>query len=150
MKKQVDASSYTTSRDTTSRQSYVSNKVKHLYRRSLFWIDGIGHLVLGPIALFFLFPLANVLGISALAAFVFFVAFTVYGPVIVLVHSYALDIRPLWITATVGNALFLVTVALSILVHSLPAVSLVVHLLALASALGVLGLLMMARATARS
>lgn len=106
----------------------------------LFWIDGIGHLVLGPLAFIFSQDLSEIVGIPADRLEQFFVLFTLYGFWAVFAPKKFSD-KTAIIGGLIANGLFIVLIMLSAAVHSLSLLSLFLHVAVIVSAITVMSVL---------
>ncbi len=96
-------------------------------------VDGVPHVVLGPLVLLGHKQMADAIGVPRQALLVFAAAFTLYG-VVVLVGLRPASV-PGWlmVTAVLGNAAFLMAVMLSNAVHDLTVAGRWAHVLVLLS-----------------
>ena len=100
-------------------------------------VDGISHLVLGPVALGAVRPAARVLGVPERRLAAFLAAFTAYGGVVVACSRPAQDPARLFGVVTAGNVAFLICVLTSGVRHRLTRTGLVAHVAVAASAMAV-------------
>ena len=99
--------------------------------RLLRHVDGLPHVVVGPLLLVFTVPLARALGLDAVALMVFLVLLTAYG--VVVLWGLRAERVPGWLAviAVIANGLFLAAIVTSLAVSDLTSWGRGLHLLLL-------------------